>query len=242
MLVRQAAVISPFLRENLCAATFLTLCNTISLNRFLRVIFLKFSRPPCSFPTLFLQQISFVCFETSYSSNANLEKGGKKLLLECVRTFVLLQTFFNCSWRESTCEMDGKAKFSNKPQVATNESTNSFAPVLTQYLNTLSLYPFTKECCGPNGPSINTRVTLSPHMLPADYLNCCLLPNHLQCMCQFLALPQSYGLLVSLSTSLEVIIHHVIILGLLFCRTRCPLVLVSKLPSSCKILLIPSSS
>ena len=40
--------------------------------------------------------------------------------------------------------------------------------------------------------------------------------------CQFLALPQSSGLLVSLSTWLEVIIHHVIVLGLPFSHTCCP--------------------
>ena len=41
--------ISAFLCENLCGATFLTLRNTRSLNRFLWVTFLEFSRPPCGF-------------------------------------------------------------------------------------------------------------------------------------------------------------------------------------------------
>ena len=102
--------------------------------------------------------------------------------------------------------------------------------------------PFHQECCGPNGPSINTLMTLFPRMLPTDYLNGYLLSNHLQCMCQFLALPQSSGLLVLLSISLEVIIHHVIVLGLPFSRTRSHIILASNPTSSGKILLIPSSS
>ena len=57
---------------------------------------------------------------------------------------------------------------------------------------------FHPECCGPNGPRINTRVTLSPRMLSAYYLNGYLLSNHLPHKCQFLAFLQSSCLWLSL--------------------------------------------
>ena len=71
--------------------------------------------------------------------------------------------------------------------------TKSFTPVWLQCDCFFQL-----ECCGPNGSSINTRVTSSPLMLSADYLNGYLLSNHIQRNCQFLAFLQSASFLISL--------------------------------------------
>ena len=100
------------------------------------------------------------------------------------------------------------------------------------------IVPFHLKCCGPNGPSINTLVTCSLWVLSINYLN-----NYpLSRMCQFLALHPSFASYPYFSSSLEVILCLVIILGRPCFCTRCPIGLVSQLPSSYRISLIPSSS
>ena len=81
------------------------------------------------------------------------------------------------------------------PNVGTHTGPQSFYTVVWIQFDCY----FFPECCGPNGPPINTRVTLSPQMLSADYVNGYLFSNHLPRKCQFLAFLQSSCLRVSLS-------------------------------------------